>query len=53
MVEWFEQLPDREELDALVVRISPGDGEEDRILEVSAQGSRAADALARLHVESR
>jgi tRNA threonylcarbamoyladenosine biosynthesis protein TsaE len=51
VVEWFEQLPGREELDALVVRISPGAGEQERTLEVSAQGERSADALQRLGPE--
>ncbi len=48
VVEWFEQMPDRSRLDALVVEIRPGPGEEDRELALAAHGQRAADVLARL-----
>jgi len=45
VVEWFEQLPERERLDALVVEIRPGDGETERQLHLEAQGRRAASSL--------
>lgn len=45
VVEWFEQLPERDGLDAIVVRIQPGPGDTERELAVAAQGRRAASAL--------
>jgi len=48
VVEWYEQMPEREQLDALVVEIRAGPGEEDRHLRLAASGARAAAALREL-----
>ncbi len=45
VVEWFDQLAERDELDAVVVQIEPGPGDTDRRLLVRAQGGRAASVL--------
>ena len=45
VVEWFELLPERSELDALLVEIEPGPGDEDRRVSLLAQGERAERAL--------
>lgn len=45
VVEWFEQLPEWAELDAVVVEIQPGPGDTDRELRLQAQGARAARFL--------
>ena len=41
VVEWFDQLPDRESLDALVVEIEPGPGDSDRQMTLVAAGRRS------------
>lgn len=53
VVEWFEQLPEHADLDALVIRIEPGAEETLRHLRIAAQGDRAASALAALETEAR
>ena len=48
VVEWFDQMPDKELLDALVVEIAPGPGDCDRQLTVAASGARSQVALGAL-----
>lgn len=45
VVEWYEQMPERDQLDAVVVEIEPGEGDCDRRLRLAASGARAASVL--------
>lgn len=45
VVEWFEQLGEWGELDAVVVEIEPGPGDSDRELRLQARGPRAQGFL--------
>lgn len=45
VIEWFEQLPDADRLDALVVEIAPGAEDDHRTLRVAARGARSDAAL--------
>lgn len=53
VVEWFEQLPEHGSLDAVVIRIRPGKGDNTRHLQLAAQGNRAASTLDALAAEPR
>lgn len=45
VVEWYAFLPDFEDQDALLISISRGKGEEERIFEIEARGKKAERLL--------